>query len=445
MKTLFKIYHSLPSCIQNIFITLFNIKAYLYRYSGDYKKYFNELSKDVILSKDERFTLLYNFLSYAKNNSYYYSDKIDLSQIKILEDLKRVPLLTKKELIENIDTIKTIDTKDAIKAKNGGTTGFSLEGYFTKSDNQRRFADVNAFRAKFGYKFGKKTAWFSGKSLLGNNKNTKKFWRTDYLFNVRYYSTFHINDNNAKYYLDNIRKYEPLYIGGFPSCLYELAKYGIKNNIESCQTIKAIFPNAETLTKEMRETIETYFKSKIYDQYGSSEGAPHIFEINGDYIYDTREAFIEVLDEDGNPAKIGNLVVTSFYTHGTPLIRYDIGDVVELEEVFNYNIIPKIKRILGRKMSFIVSEEMGKINAGNISNCTKNVNGIQAFQIIQDSLDELLVKLVKNSNYKNEDENEFLKNLRERVGDKIQINLIYVDEIPREKSGKFNIIKSSLK
>src|SRR5699024_1792650 len=133
---------------------------------------------------------------------------------------------------QNIHEIITIPPKKAIKAKTGGTTGISLQVYFTKEDNQRRFANTNAFRSKYGYNLGRKTAWFSGKSILKSKSQSKNFWRTDYIFNIRYYSTFHINEQTAIYYLKNILKYKPLYFVGFPSSIYELAKYGIENNIE---------------------------------------------------------------------------------------------------------------------------------------------------------------------------------------------------------------------
>src|SRR5690606_1041141 len=127
--------------------------------------------------------------------------------------------------------------------------------------------------------------------------------------------------------------------------------------------------------------------------YGSAEGAPHIFQYDDEYRFDPREGFIEVLDEEDQPAQVGRMIVTSYHTRGTPLVRYDIGDIIELEDKFDYKTLPKIKKIIGRKMNFIISPETGKINAGNISNTTKNVNGIIAFQITQHALNEVCIKL----------------------------------------------------
>lgn len=441
-----KVYTIVPVFFQNILISLFNIKAYTYRYTGRYKEFFKNLSSTTPKNYEERLCDLKTFLLFAKSESSYYKKHInfDLNCFENFEDLKKIPILSKEILRENIDIIRTIEKKNAILAKTGGTTGISLNVYYTKDDNQRRFANVNAFRAYYGYSLGEKTAWFSGKSLLNSDSKSKTFWRTDYLSNIRYYSTFHINEKSAPYYLNNILKYKPLYFVGFPSCLYELAVFGINNNFERPDFVKAIFPNAETVTDEMREVIEKYFCAKIYDQYGSAEGAPHIFQYEDEYRFDPREGFLEVLDDRGQPARIGRMIVTSYHTKGTPLIRYDIGDVMELEEKYDYNKPPKIKRILGRKMNFILSPETGKINAANISNTTKNVKGIIAFQIHQNSLNAVLIKIKRSQDFTSNEENIFIDNMRERIGNSMTINIEYIEEIPRDKSGKFNIIKNQL-
>lgn len=441
-----KIYSIAPVFFQNILISLFNIKAYTYRYTGRYKEFFQELSSSVEKNDEERLEDLKSFLLFSKTESSYYNNIIDfdLETFDSFEGIRKIPILTKEVLKENIDSIRTIDKKSAILAKTGGTTGISLNVYYTKDDNQRRFANVNAFRSYYGYSLGKKTAWFSGKSLLKPHSKMKVFWRTDYLSNIRYYSTFHINDTSAPYYLNNILKYRPLYFVGFPSCLYELAVFGINNNFERPNFVKAIFPNAETVTDEMRQVIEDYFGAKIHDQYGSAEGAPHIFQYDENYKFDPREGFLEVLDDQNEPAKTGRMIITSYHTKGTPLIRYDIGDVVELEEKFNYNKAPIIRRIIGRKMNFILSPETGKINAGNISNATKDVKGIIAFQIIQNSLDMVLLKIKKSNEFTLDEERLFIRNMRERLGNSIKIEVEYIEEIPRDKSGKFNIIKNQL-
>jgi phenylacetate-CoA ligase len=310
---------------------------------------------------------------------------------------------------------------------------------------------MDNFRSQFGYELGKKTAWFSGKSLLTNRDIIRnKFWKTDYWYNVRYYSTFHIKDDYLKYYIENLIKFKPEYIIGFPTSLDELAKYGKRNNIQFPENmVKAIFTTSETVTKEIRKNIEEFFKANLFNQYSASEGAPIITEcLNHRLHLELQSGVFEVLNENNLPSKNGRLVVTSFTTFGTPLIRYDIGDIVELSDekcpCGNHN--PLVKQIIGRIDDYVYSPENGKINLTNIANAIKDINGIIKMQIIQDLINEINIKLVIEENiYKKNSENYLFSNLRDRLGNEMSIKLEYVKDIPVEKSGKYCVVKNNIK
>lgn len=454
-----KLYNISPDFFQNLLITFYNLKSYKNRYGKRYWKFKNEFLHNNSLTKDElkeiQLQKAKNFLKYASENSEYYSKIIDknyISNIQSVSDIESLPFLDKELLRKNIDEVVTINKSDGIIAKTGGTTGISLEVLFTKEDIQARFAFVDNVRNSFGYKLGKKTAWFSGKKLINQSDiNKKRFWKTDYVHNVRYYSTFHIQQENLEYYIQNLIKFAPEYLVGFPSNMYELAKYGLRKKINFPNTIKGIFTNAETLTLEMRNDITLFFKCEIYDQYSSAEGSPFIFQCKeGKYHMELQSGIFEVLDNQNNNVDEGRLVVTSFYTHGTPLIRYEIGDHIKIsgdtESCSCGNNNPLIKYILGRKNDYIFSEETGKINGGNISNCTKNTHGIIKFQVIQDKRNEIEVKLIiDESIYSKVDEEVFVKNMKDRLGNNMKINIYYVTNIQSEKSGKFRLIKNNIK
>lgn len=451
-----KIYRNAPHIVHNGMITLYNILSYRNRYGGNYKTYLKKYANNANLSLEELKNIQAEkfkaFVKYAKNNSSFYNELYaDIDTPEDINNIESLPIVNKEILRSQIQKVYTVDKKEGHLSKTGGTTGKSLEVLFTKEDVQERFALLDHFRGGFGYKLGKKTAWFSGKNLLTpRDVKKKRFWKTDYLYKVRYYSTFHIHEKHLQYYLRNLIKYKPLYMVGFPSTMYEIAKYGINNNIDFPKnTIKAIFPTAETITTEIRQVLETFFKTNLYNQYASSEGAPFIIECKHKNLHlELQSGVFEVLDDNNNPSQKGRLVVTSFNTHGTPLIRYDIGDQIELKEgacsCGNHN--PLVKQILGRISDYVYSEETGKINLGNISNCLKGVKGIVKFQIQQYQKNALIVLIVNDSNtYSLEkDEKLFLKNLRDRVGNKMEITVKYVEDIPVEASGKYRLVKNML-
>jgi phenylacetate-CoA ligase len=232
----------------------------------------------------------------------------------------------------------------------------------------------------------------------------------------------------------------------------EIAKCGLKNNYDFPEnTIKAVFPTAESISEEMRENICRFFKTKMYDQYASSEGAPFIFECErGSLHLELQSGVFEVLDENDLPVNSGRLVVTSFTTSGTPLIRYDIGDSIILEdegkECGCNNKNPLVKEILGRIDDYVYSPENGKINLGNISNTLKDTYGIIKFQVLQNNLNEIKIFVQKDDEiFNTKIEEIFLKNWVARVGSKMKINIEYVTDIPSEKSGKYRMVKNNVK
>jgi len=453
-----KLYNLSPHLIQNLFVSVYNFVEYRKRYGGNYQKYldkfinYRRISYDELKGiQNERFI---SFLDYTLNHSKFYIklyEGIELPQS--IDEIHRFPIVDKEMLRKNIDDIYTIDSKSGIHSKTGGTTGKSLEVLFTPENMQERFAMLDHFRGQFGYELGKRTAWFSGKNLL-NDRDIRKnrFWKTDYWYNVRYYSTFHIKQDYLKHYVEDLIRFKPEYMVGFPSSILEIARYGLKNGYSfPSNTVKAVYPTAETITLEMRRDIENFFQTRMYNQYASSEGAPWIFECcQGNLHIEMQSGVFEVLDDNDQPTNSGRLVVTSFTTEGTPLIRYDIGDQITLDDpdlVCNCgNNNPMVKEILGRIDDFVFSPENGKINLGNVSNTLKDTKGIIKFQAVQDELNELEIMLVVDDQiFDKSVQQKFVQNWRDRIGNKMELIITIVDDIPSEISGKFRMVRNNIK
>lgn len=453
-----KLYNIVPNFLQNLMITLYNIKAYKIRYGGSYKMYREEKKRNRNLSlkelekyQAERYKKLIEFA--IQHSAYYQKSLGSITGATDIAHINQLPIVNKETLRQNISSIVVQTTEKLEKSKTGGTTGKSLEVQNFARNSQERFAFLDDFRSRFGYELGKKTAWFSGKNLLTlKDINKNRFWKTDFIHKVRYYSTFHIKEDFLKYYVEDLIKYKPEYLVGFPSTILEIAKYGLAKGYEfPPDTVKAVFPTAETITSEMRDKIERFFKTKLYDQYASSEGAPFIFEcINNKLHLELQSGVFEVLDENNQPTQSGKLVVTSFTNEGTPLIRYDIGDSITLEDESIIcscgNNNPLVKEILGRIDDYIYSPENGKINIINVANAVKDIVGVINYKVIQNELNNITLLIVKDDNlYDVSQEAKFLSNWRERVGQKMNINIEYTQNIKVEKSGKYRVIENNIK
>jgi len=438
----------MSSILKDFAVTFIGTKLYLMRRSGIYKqkkKEYRELWKKSLEEQQKIQTeKLLNIFKHAKNKSRFYSRKYANFNEPLLSKL---PFLEKEELREKIDEI-VIGNKNKYQAiYTGGTTGKGLVVYLKPTSLQDRFSILDLFLEAHGYRFRKKTAWFSGRKILyESDKRNNVFWRTNYFLNIRYYSSFNINQTNLPVYIENLNKYHPEFIVSFPSSVYELARYMQTHSIKPGFQLKTIFTTAETLYVHQREIIEEVFNCKVRNQYASSEGAPFIIECSkGNLHMEFGSGIIEVLDENNKPANEGLAVVTSFMNKETPLIRYKIGDRLKLSDKnkkcsCGWNT-PMVEEIIGRDNDYI--DIPGKARVWNIhfGDCLKGIKSIINFQVelVEDKFLNIYLVADKNE-FDKKDKEKFLKKLKERIGD-FPVKFSFVEKIAPSKSGKHLLIK----
>ena len=184
----------------DLLISVFNKYQYLIRHSGIYKvtkkirkKYDNLSLEDLKKIQQKR---LKEFIEYSKKNSKHYSSVLKNISIENVADLKDAPFLKKEDIVNSLNKIATISSRKGIESYTGGTTGASLKVIYKNEDMQERFAYLDYFRELYGYKLGKKTAWFSGKSLLSKKDISRnKFYKDDVINKIRFFSTFNMLQN----------------------------------------------------------------------------------------------------------------------------------------------------------------------------------------------------------------------------------------------------------
>jgi len=446
-----KIYDYAPWRIKNLLVTLFNFQNLLLRRTGKYRGYkrlhkkYESLDSDALISiQKEKYKA---FIQHLLTKSEFYKER--LQGIPFADDISKlqsIPVLEKDELRSNLDSIKTITTSKGLSAFTGGTTGMPLKVLFTKDDFRERVAIIDNFRERYGYVYGKsKVAWFSGRKILSMmDEKNKRFWRYDSVLRIRYYSTFHLSESNKRYYLNDLSGFQPEFMSGFPSSMYDLAEFIESNRIDIHLQLKAIFTTSETLLLYVRERLERVFNCKVYDQYASGEGAPYIYECrNGKKHYSLPSGIIEIVDTNNMPSKEGEMLVTSFTTYGTPLLRYRIGDYGVSSETecscgLNY---PVFERIEGRSKDFIYSGQRGKLYNAQIGDIVKaEITGLKNIQIIQDSISKISLNMVTSDDFREDELDLLISKLKDRVGTQMEIEVKQVENLHREESGKVKLI-----
>ncbi|MBE6677730.1 MAG: phenylacetate--CoA ligase family protein [Ruminococcaceae bacterium] len=450
MGRLQAIYDKMPICIQNLMTSVSGYQKCRQRYGKAYYerreflKGFDKLPLNEKLEYQRK--KLWEFIRFAKENSRFYEKlykDIDLEGLSTVDDLKKLPIVDKEMLRANIEEVYTVQKKYAVESHTGGTTGKSLTVRGVRDDMMYRMATLDHFKARLGFENRKmKRATFNGKHIVPPKQKKKIFWRYNRSCKQMIYSSFHITEENLGAYVKSLNKFKPMAIDGFFTSMCDVASYIERNNIKLDFKPVAIFPTSETVTESGRELLTRVFGCEVYDQYASSEGAPFITECCCHHLHTELstgvfEHFIDGSDE---------VLVTSFVTRGTPLIRYKIGDCVAFSDSTKTCECGRhdtyVTSIQGRRLDYLYTASGAKINAGNVSNIFKNLpNVIIRSQALQKQLGEITILLeVDKKLYKPEYDEIIRDEFKHKFGTDTEIILKHVDSISREKSGKFKFI-----
>lgn len=445
MGKLQKVYNKMPIFIQNIMTTMAGYKKNRTRYGKEYYEhleFLNNFDKLTMKEKKEyQNSELIKFVKFAYNNSVFYNkiySKEIINNFKGIEDLKKLPIVDKEMIRENIEDVFTI-FDDYVQGHTGGTTGKSLIVRYTKKDMMKRMAVLDHFKSKVGfYNLKMKKATFNGQPIVPPKTRRKVFWRYNKASKQMIYSPFFLSEENLKYYIKSLNKFKPQAIDGFFMSILDVASYIERYNIKLTFQPIAIFPTSETITVEGRKLIEKVFRCKVYDQYASSEGAPFVTEsLDGKLKVQLDTGVFETFSKENN-----EILVTSFTTHGTPLIRYRIGDSM----TFDKNDGNTVLKIEGRKLDFLYKKDGTKISAANLSNVFKDLsNVVIRAQFIQNEIDKIILNLEIDERIFNKSHIKIIENeVYGRFGKSIKLEINVLRHIERESSGKLPFIKNEI-
>lgn len=358
--------------------------------------------------------LLIKLIQYAYKNVNYYKKTFDKnhlkpSDIKKLEDLEKIPILTKDDIRENLDDFKNrkklFRYLDYFEFPTGGTTGKPLLYKISRKDRVLSLCLLYRGWSNAGYQLGDKMVLLGGSSLGINPKN--KLWQNvqENFRNIKKLSAFDLDKKNMIDYINTINKFEPKFIRGYPSAIYDFCNFIDENNYKIWSP-KAIFTTSEVLYPNMRKKIERIFKCKIYDGYGLNDGGVSAYECaqhNGLHI-DMDRAILEVVDDNGKKIEngTGKIIATDLNNLIFPFIRYDTGDIGEIvtDKCICGRETPRLTRILGRSVDVLITPEGKKIHGWFFLYIFwKYQKGIKKYRVIQKNINDIEINLVIGNDF----------------------------------------------
>jgi len=455
------VYNNSPIWMQNFFVTGAGLQLHLRRKGGDYEKYLKVIAHNQRLKPDLidqiQILSLKRIISHCFESVPFYQEwsrdnNITAEDINTIEDIQVLPIVEKEDIRQN----PTFYCSDYMLQKPGyftlntsGTTGKPLVVFCDKESRRCHYAYWERFLGWLGVDRNSWRATFCGRVAIPTKQEKPPFWRYDPIQKNVLFSSYHLSNKNMPFYIKKLRELRPAYLDGYPSSLSYVANYMLEHKEPPIANLRAAFTSAETLLPYQRDAICRAFQVPVADQYGCTEMAVFISQCeHGSYHVNSDYSLLEVLNKDGStssPGEWGEAICTVFVNKTMPLIRYRLGDHLRAPEPSTCPCglpFPVTKEILGRQDEMIQTPDGRQV--GRLDPVFKGLGNLRETQIVQSSLNTLLIRLVPAPEFSETDKQKLINALKARVGDEITFQFEILDQIPRESNGKFRSVISRI-
>ena len=370
------------------------------------------------------------------------------SQLNSLDDLQRLPFLTKADIRAHTEDLKHEHSQGLARFNTGGSSGEPLIFFI---GNERVSHDVAAkWRATrwWDVDIGDPEIVVWGSPIeLGAQDVVRRV--RDQLFRTELLPAFEMSHAKLDSFIATIRRVRPKMLFGYPSALTHIAKHAQKTGVlMSDLGIRVAFVTSERLYDEQRATISSVFGCSVANGYGGRDAGFIAHECpQGGMHLTFEDIVVELVDSQGRAVPEGSpgeIVVTHLATKDFPFIRYRTGDVAVMSSARCAcgRGLPMLQEIQGRTTDFVVAEDGTVMHGLALVYVIRDLAGVESFKIVQESLTHTEVFLVTTSKFDPACIDGIVQTFQRRLGPTVNVAVKLVSTIPPEKSGKFRYVVS---
>jgi phenylacetate-CoA ligase len=252
----------------------------------------------------------------------------------------------------------------------------------------------------------------------------------------------------------SIKNVKPKIIDGYVSALALLSRHMIDNRVVFHFPLKSVVTGAEYLSTADRSLIEQAFHRPVFNRYGGTEfsviaheceaqagGEHYLHTIDYRGVVETVKGNERIFDQEGA------LLFTDFQSWAMPLIRYQTGDVGIQSKRYSCacgRSLGVLKDVTGRMNDTFRLADGSYLSSHIWQHYFKKCFDIKKYQIIQESVDAYMVKLVLVPNA-DQHEISHVKELVQGALKDARVEWRTVDDIPPGPGGKLQSCVSNLK
>lgn len=453
------LYNHLPLSLQDLVVSAAGVRVLRQRYGQPFQRSLAALQRSDFADKDavreDQDQRLRATIDWAVRTVPYYrelfrSEGIDPASIRGVEDLPRIPTLSKTMVRERAHALRSegVPRRRVIPAHTSGTTGTALQLIHTRESMGWEYAVILRQRSWFGLALRDRFATFGGQTVVPLQQKVPPYWRYDRAGGRTMFSLYHMSSKTASHYARELHNPVYKFWQGYPSSMGLICQHLDEVGVELGDAAPvAVFSSSETLLDFHRNLISQVTGAPIADRYGDAEFCVSALQCpEGRYHVDTEFCVVEIdAHEETDDFVRGEVIATGFANRAMPFIRYRTGDVATLlkkERCPCGRSRPILEKIDGRIEDYVVTPDGRRV--GRLDHVFKDAHEVREAQIVQMDRGTLTVRIVPGASYGSDAEARIDAEFRSRLGDSIEIRYELHDSLPREPNGKFRAVLSAL-
>ena len=364
---------------------------------------------------------------------------VSLSDVRSWDDFRNLPALTREEVNRyRRELCSTNFSERLLPETTGGSSGVPTRFFITATSCDWRDAAAQRAYGWSGCLLGERALYLWGppvgpQTARQINKDRLYHWlRRELLI-----STFRQTDQFWEETWRRATAFRPRFLVGIVSSLEQFVRYGQMRGMVLPE-LRAVLAAAEPVYDSFRRLVESALRVPLFNTYGSREFKSIAAECETHQGLHVNAE--NILVETKNPGAEGpsEFLVTDLHNYGMPFIRYEIGDLGELDAnpCPCGRGLPKIGSIEGRILDMLRGSD-GRIIPGLFfPQLLKDIPEISEFQVEQKSLEEIILSAVLARPLSEKSQALLRSEVVKVFGDAIRLELRQVPSIPLRASGK---------
>ena len=375
---------------------------------------------------------------------------IDAAQVRSLEDLKHLSVLTRHEVqTDPRRFVSEARPGPLVACHTSGSTGTGLHFPATWRAQREQYAVWWRYYSWHGLKLDTPCLYLGGRSVVPLRQQHPPFWRYNRPGRQILFSSYHLNSHTASAYLEEMRRSGATWLHGYPSMVALLANYALQHRWDGRRregkgglALRWVTLGSENVLPRQIEAIRAAFGVVPREHYGMTEAVANISQCpEGSLHVDEDFAAVEFLPVGGNQYRI---VGTNFTNPAFPLIRYETGDFATLTDATCKCGRPGrvVDRLDGRQEDYVVTRAGARL--GRLDHIFKDMVNVREAQIRQSKPGYMTLHVVRGARYGQGDEQRLRRETVKRIDNQIDFEIVYVEALPRTAQGKLRFVVSDV-